>query len=162
MVRGPKSDEVVALLTQISENLSVIRRLLELSLRRPVKEELEKIVSTTERKKIWALSNGTTSTSEIAKQTGVSTRAVRYFVREMINAGLMRMDKRGFPCRTIDWIPPEWEQKLKEKLVEEVVKENEAEQQDQNQERVDIDNKILLDSAKLTRPKNNKLKVKSM
>ena len=84
-------------------------------MRNLIKEELEKIASTPERKKMWILCNGAISTSEIAKKVGVSTRAVQYFIRDAQRLELIRVDKRGFPRRIIDWIPSEWQ-----KLVESV------------------------------------------
>lgn len=117
-----KSNGIVELLKQINFNLSIIRKLSELQLRGIIKAELEKVASTSERKKIWALSDGTLSTGEIAKKVGVSRRAVQYFVQEAERSELLRMDKRGFPYRNIDWIPPEWLEEIgivgKEKMLE--------------------------------------------
>lgn len=116
------SEDVVELLKKINSNLFVIRKLTELQLRGPIKKELERLASTSERKRIWALSDGTLSTGEIAKKVGVSRRAVQYFVQEAERSELLRVDKRGFPYRNIDWIPPEWLKEIgtvgKEKMLE--------------------------------------------
>lgn len=114
----PKEDEV-ELLREINENLKVIRKLTEMQLRGPVKDELTGFASSTERRKMWMLCDGALSTIEISKKVGVSPRAVQYFVQDGLKAGFIRVDRRGYPSRTIDWIPPEWERIAGEKSREE-------------------------------------------
>jgi len=114
--------EQLAVLKGILENLVVIRQLMELQLRKLIKEELERVASTPERKKMWILCDGATSTSEISRKVGVSTRAVQYFIRDAQRLELIRIDKRGFPRRAINWIPSDWQ-----KLVENVSKRDKGE-----------------------------------
>jgi len=95
-------------LKSVNANLSVVRRLLELQLRGPIKNQLEALASTPERKKIWTLCDGTLNTSEIAEKVSVSQRAVQYFLQECSKQGLVGMTSRGTPYRMIDWIPPDW------------------------------------------------------
>jgi hypothetical protein len=114
----PKEDEV-ELLREINENLKVIRKLTEMQLRGPIKDELTKFASSTERRKMWMLCDGALSTIEMSKRIGVSPRAVQYFVQDGLTAGFLRVDRRGYPSRTIDWTPPEWERVPGEKPKEE-------------------------------------------
>jgi len=114
----PEENEI-ELLKEINENLKAIRKLTELQLRGPIKSELTKFASSTERRKIWMLCDGTLSTVEISRKVGVSTRAVQYFVQDGLKAGFLRLDRRGYPSRNIDWIPPEWERLTAEKPEEE-------------------------------------------
>jgi hypothetical protein len=101
--------EEAKLLREINENLKVLRKLKEIELRGPVKNELSAFASSRERRKMWIFSDGKASTTEIAKRVGVSQRAVQYYVQDGLKAGFLRLDRRGFPSRTIDWVPPEWE-----------------------------------------------------
>jgi hypothetical protein len=105
-------EETIQLLREINENLKALRKLKELELRGPITNELVVFASSNERKKMWILSDGVASTIEIAKQVGVSPRAVQYYVQDGLKAGFLRLDRRGYPSRTIDWIPPEWERIL--------------------------------------------------
>ena len=102
-------NEEVELLREISESLKVIRKLTEIQLHGPIKDELSKFASSAERRKLWILCDGTTTTIEMSKKIGVSPRAVQYFVQDGLKAGFLRVDRRGYPSRTIDWTPPEWE-----------------------------------------------------
>jgi len=110
----PEESEV-ELLREINENLKVIRKLTELQLRGPIKDELAKLASSIERRKMWILCDGTVSTIEMSKTVGVSPRAVQYFVQDGLKTGLLRVDRRGYPSRTIDWTPPEWGRSVIEK-----------------------------------------------
>jgi len=105
--------EKLEVLRSIDAKLSVIRQLIELQTHSIVKDKLEKVASTPSRKIIWALCDGTLSVSDIAKKAGVSTRAVQYFVREAQELELITVDKRGFPRRTINWIPLKWQHIIK-------------------------------------------------
>jgi len=104
-----KDEEKLELLREINESLKVVRKLTEIQLRGPIKDELAEFASSKERRKMWMLCDGALSTIEISKQVGVSPRAVQYFVQDGLKAGFVRVDRRGYPSRTIDWIPPEWE-----------------------------------------------------
>lgn len=104
-----KDEEKLDLLREINESLKVIRKLTEIQLRGPIKDELAQFASSNERKKMWMLCDGALSTIEMSKKVGVSPRAVQYFVQDGLKAGFIRVDRRGYPSRTIDWIPPEWE-----------------------------------------------------
>jgi hypothetical protein len=116
--------EELELLREISENLKVIRKLTEIQLHGPIKDELTKFASSSERRRLWTLCDGTMTTIEMSKKIGVSPRAVQYFVQDGLRAGFLRVDRRGYPSRTIDWTPPEWEHVAGGKL-REAVQENE-------------------------------------
>lgn len=89
-----------------------IRQLLEIALKDNLKDELENVLTTKERKVVWALSDGFADTGTIAKKAGISRRAVQITVRELQKAELLTVEKRGFPKRRFDYVPFEW--KLKE------------------------------------------------
>lgn len=100
--------EETELLKEIKEMLKSLKLLKELELRTSITNEIEKIASTVQRKKMWVLSNGIRSYDEIAKLVGVSSRAVQYFLEDGQKAGLVNIKSRGIPMRAIDWIPPNW------------------------------------------------------
>ena len=91
------------------DELSKIRQLLEILTRNALKEELEKIATTDERKQIWVLCNGLRSTDEIAKEVGVTSRTVQRFIKELRKADLVTVEKRGYPKRRFDYIPSDWD-----------------------------------------------------
>ena len=90
------------------DELSKIRQLLEILTRNALKEELERIATTSERKRIWALCNGLRSTEEIAKKVGVTPRTVQRFIKELRKVDLVTIEKRGYPKRRFDYIPSDW------------------------------------------------------
>jgi len=100
--------DIVEILKQINDNILALKKLKELEMREVVTKEIERVASTSVRKKMWVLSDGTKSTDEISKIANVSKRAVQYFVQECVNSGLLGIDRRGYPARRIEWVPPEW------------------------------------------------------
>lgn len=100
--------DMFEILKQINDNILALKKLKELEMREVVTREIERIASTSVRKKMWVLSDGTKTTDEISKIINVSKRAVQYFVQECLNSGLLGVDKRGHPVRRIEWVPPEW------------------------------------------------------
>lgn len=94
---------------KIYEELIRIRELLERLARKELKEDLEKVATTKERKKIWVLCDGMTNTFDIATKVGVSQRAVQIFLNELQAKDLVTFGKRGYPKRKYDYIPSEWE-----------------------------------------------------
>jgi Fic family protein len=99
---------MLEILKQINDNILALKKLKELEMREVVTREIERIASTSVRKKMWVLSDGTKTTDEISRIINVSKRAVQYFVQECLNSGLLGVDKRGYPVRRIEWVPPEW------------------------------------------------------
>jgi len=101
-------------LSGLYEEIIKIRQLLEISLKDSLKKELEKILSTPERKAIWALSDGFTNTASIAERTKLSQRAVQFALNDLENAGLIVFQKRGYPRRMFDFVPSNWRPKGEE------------------------------------------------
>jgi len=90
------------------EELIKIRELLQVLASDGIRERVEQIATTEERKKVWALCDGVHNTSEIADKVKISLRAVQIFLKELQDAGLIITKRRGYPKRTFDYIPPGW------------------------------------------------------
>lgn len=93
---------------RLLRELSKIRQLLEILARGALKAELERVATTANRKRIWALCNGLLSTEEIAQKANVSQRTVQIFVKELQEADLVIIERRGYPKRRFDYIPSDW------------------------------------------------------
>jgi DNA-binding transcriptional ArsR family regulator len=93
------------------EEIVKIRQLLEMSVKDNLRKELEKVLTTKERKMVWALSDGLTDTKTIAEKTRISQRAVQGTLKELQDAELMVVEKRGFPKRKFDYVPSDWKYK---------------------------------------------------
>ena len=96
------------MLTKLLEEISTIRQLLEMLARKALKEELERLATTNERKKIWALCDGLRSTKEIAEEVGITQRTVQRFIKELQEADLIIIEKRGYPKRRFNYVPSDW------------------------------------------------------
>jgi len=96
------------MLLSIYDEIVKVRQLLEITVKDKLENELEKILTTKERKTVWALSDGFTDTKTIAKKTGISQRAVQRVVKELQSSDLVVIRKRGFPKRKFDYVPSEW------------------------------------------------------
>lgn len=97
------------MLMSLYEEIVKIRQLLEMTFKNDLKTELEKILTTKERKTIWVLSDGFTDTKTIAKKSGISRRAVQIAIRDLRDADLLVVERRGFPKRKFDYVPSEWQ-----------------------------------------------------
>ena len=96
------------MLMSVYDEIVKIRQLLEMTVKDSLKKELEKILTTKERKIVWALSDGFTDTKTLARKAGISRRAVQITVRELQEADFLVVEKRGFPKRRFDYVPFEW------------------------------------------------------
>lgn len=114
-------DEMVDLLRKISAETSSLERYARFLARDAISTMLNKVATTPERQQMWRLSDGSHSNEEIAGQIGVSLRSVQYFVQEAEDAGLILTERRGYPKRIEDIIPPEWKP-WKQKQVKEEAK----------------------------------------
>jgi DNA-binding transcriptional ArsR family regulator len=85
-----------------------VRRLLEIVVRDQLKKWLEQSLTTEERRKIYFLMDGISGTEEIAQKAGVSRRSVQLVMKDLLDAGLISLEKRGYPRRIFDYIPSEW------------------------------------------------------
>jgi len=101
-------DEMVDLLKKISEDIDVIKRYSRFQAVHAISTMLKTVATTPERQQMWRLADGTLSNEQIANQVGVTLRSVQYFVQEAENAGLIIVEKRGYPKRIENIIPLEW------------------------------------------------------
>ncbi len=104
----PQGNDVPDLLKRTNSLLESIRRVLEIQARPAVLDEISKVASTSERRKVWILSDGSLNTNEIAARSGAKLRTVQAFVQECTRAGLMISGKRGYPSRAMDLVPNGW------------------------------------------------------
>ena len=95
------------MLLSLHEEIVKIRQLLELMARDRLEREIGNILSTKERKMVWALSDGLNDTKTIAEKAGVSQRAVQVTLKDLHNAGLLTVERRGFPKRRFDYLVSE-------------------------------------------------------
>lgn len=95
------------MLLGIHEEVVKIRQLLELMARDRLEREIGSILTTRERKMVWALSDGLTDTKTIAEKTGVSQRAVQVTLKDLHDVGLLTVERRGFPKRRYDYLVSE-------------------------------------------------------
>jgi len=93
------------------EEIVKIRQLLEMTVKDTLEKELKRILTTRERKMVWALSDGFTDTKTIAKKAGISQRAVQITVKDLQNVDLLVVARRGFPRRKFDHVPSKWKYK---------------------------------------------------
>lgn len=93
---------------KIYEELTKVRHLLEILAKNELQKALEHVVTTKERRMMWALCDGLTTTDEIARKTGVSQRAVQIVVKELLKADLITVETRGRPKRMFEYIPSTW------------------------------------------------------
>ena len=99
------------MLINLYDEIVKIRQLLEITFKNDLLKELEKILTTKERRMVWALSDGFTDTKVIAKKAGISIRAVQVTVKELQEADYLVVERRGFPKRKFDYVPFEWKPK---------------------------------------------------
>jgi len=92
---------------EMLRELRNISKILLLANSRMVESELSKVVSTVERKKMWVLIDGETSSKSIADKLGVSQRGVQYFLRDAKATGFVDLSGE-FPEKTFDYVPPAW------------------------------------------------------
>jgi len=95
-------------LGRITDELMMIRALLERIAKDILKRDLETVATTKERRSIWRYMDGSTSTDEIAQKTAVSQRTVQIFVKELLDADLVTTERRGYPRRKFDFTPSSW------------------------------------------------------
>jgi hypothetical protein len=99
------------MLMSLYDEIIKIRQLLEISLKDNLRKELEKVLTTKERKAVWALSDGFTDTKTIGEKTGISQRSVQSTLKDLQDIELIVVEKRGFPKRKFDYVPSDWKYK---------------------------------------------------
>jgi len=95
-------------LEHISEQLGEIRHLLLIMARDSITKDLDDIITTNEKRKVWAYCDGLNSTTEISQKADISMRYVQAIVKELQNSNLVSIEKRGIPKRVFDFIPKTW------------------------------------------------------
>ena len=100
-----------ALLEKVYDELTKVRHLLEIIAKDELQKDLERVVTTKERRMIWTLCDGLTSTDEIAQKIGVSQRTVQLVIKELLEADLVIMEKWGRPKRMFEYVPSAWRMK---------------------------------------------------
>ncbi|MFH2112098.1 MAG: hypothetical protein ABIJ47_12665 [Candidatus Bathyarchaeota archaeon] len=99
---------------RLLEELQAIKFLLTLSNSEVVDTYMNKVISTTTRRKMWTLIDGRRFGNDIAKEVGTSPAAVSYFLTSVQTAGLVKYDSKSPPRRVIDYTPSEWFKEIEE------------------------------------------------
>lgn len=115
-----KKNEILELLKKISEDICAIKRYTEFQAIDAISTVLKNTATTPERQQMWRLADGTLSNEQIASEIGVTMRAVQYFVRDAENAGLVIIERRGYPKRLVDVFPSKWKPWKSKKVQEEM------------------------------------------
>ena len=93
---------------KLLDELTNIRQLVEMLARDALRKELENVATTDDRKRIWALCDGSLSTDKIAREVNITQRTVQIFVKALQDADLVVKERRGYPKRRFDYIPSDW------------------------------------------------------
>lgn len=93
---------------EVLRELKKITKVLILSNTRVIEAELEKIVSTDDRKKMWILIDGNHMPQDIAKQVGVTAQAVSKFLLIAKAAEFIEYSRNTPPRKILDFLPPAW------------------------------------------------------
>jgi len=93
---------------QTVKELEKISKILLLAHGEQLELELGRIATTNDRKKIWALIDGTSGPEEISKQTKLSVGSIRNFLTTLEKAELIENPYGKPPRRLIGYVPPSW------------------------------------------------------
>ena len=104
---SPNEQEMVA-------ELQAIKFLLTLSNSTVIDAYMNKVITSTIRRKMWTLIDGVRNQTDISKEVGTSQAAVSYFLSSAQIAGLIKYDSKSPPKRVIDYTPPEWFKEIEE------------------------------------------------
>ena len=88
----------------ILENLEEIKAILKISAREEFQKIRFKIITTSNKEKIYELCTGTNEMSEISKKVNISAEGVRLTIRDFENAGIIITRKKGgkaYPKRVL-------------------------------------------------------------
>jgi hypothetical protein len=88
--------------------LRKISKILLLTNASVIENELGKIATSDDRKRMWVLIDGSRMPKDIATQLKVTERAVRYFLDGLIAAGLIENLRGEPPKKILDYVPPSW------------------------------------------------------
>jgi len=95
------------------KELKKISKILLLANAKVIENELSKIASTNDRKKIWVLMDGNRMPGDIAREAGVTAMTVSIFLNAGIAAELVEYKKGDPPKRVLDYVPPSWIELMK-------------------------------------------------
>jgi len=94
-------DEVLAELQKIS-------KILILSNAGTIEQELSRIATTDERKRIWVMIDGNRKQEEIAQLLNLGRRTINIFVGILVAADLVKAPRGEPPKRILAYVPPKW------------------------------------------------------
>lgn len=90
------------------KELKKISKILILSNASVIENEISKVASTNDRKKIWVLIDGAKMPADIGKEANTTAMTVSNFLNAGKAADLVDY-KKGFPPqRILDYVPPSW------------------------------------------------------
>lgn len=107
------------------KELKKISKILILSNAAVIENEIAKIASTNERKRIWVLIDGIKMPADIAKEANTTAMTVSNFLNAGKFADLVNYTKGLPPQRILDYVPPAWIDLVKITGVEEKKVESE-------------------------------------
>ncbi len=93
---------------EMLRELRKISKLLLLTNAKIIEEELSKIATTDDRKKMWVSINGSRMPKDIANEVKVTQMAVSNFLNAGEAAGLIEYKRGEPPWRLLDYVPPNW------------------------------------------------------
>ncbi|MDG6934346.1 MAG: hypothetical protein JRN68_06575 [Nitrososphaerota archaeon] len=102
------NEEVLREIRNMSREFRNMSRVLLLANAKVIEAELAKIATTTERKKMWVLMDGTRKPKDIATAVKVTPMAVSYFLSAGVSAKLVDYHPGDAPLRAVDYVPPAW------------------------------------------------------
>lgn len=92
----------------ILRELRRISKILVLTNAQTIEEELSKIATTGDRKRMWILIDGHRMPKEIANEVGVTPMAVSYFLNAAVATELVEYSRGKPPRKVLDYVPPSW------------------------------------------------------
>jgi hypothetical protein len=95
------------------QELRKITKILLMANSKVVADELGRLASTDDRKRMWVLMDGNRSPKQIADYIKAGERGVQKFVTAGAEADLIDA-QRGSPRRKLDYVPPAWVELLPE------------------------------------------------
>jgi hypothetical protein len=78
-----------------------------------LESQLAKYATTPERKKAWALMDGTKDVDDLIGASGLKRRSVYDFITALEKAGLVETTRGQPPTRGVDFVPADWVELLK-------------------------------------------------
>jgi len=93
----------------MSDELNELRKILKILTlvnASVLEKELEKYVTTPERKKAWILIDGNRTTEQIGQLAGMKLRTIQEFLKILTDSNLIESSRP--PKRIIDYVPASW------------------------------------------------------